>query len=213
MKTKRLVWIVALFLCSGTAPFVKAAPQQAHVKKASESASSFAFEPLDQWKAAVLAGNKTALMNFYSTDPVASAKTPQGVTQDPAEEPAFWSSLKSQGLDRLDPMVLEVKTPQPGVMSLVVRFEATLKTPDGEKQAIISGAQVWQQKLGEWKIVQTRRSDLRDKPAMRLPEPTKSNTALYPDPTEAPAEITIGAGRGLQRPQTRPARLRRELVL
>jgi Thioredoxin-like len=189
MKTTRFVWIAVLFLTSSLAPFAQAAPPQAHTSKVSESASSFAFEPLDQWKAAVLAGDKASLMNFYMTSPAATAKTPQGETQDPAEEPTFWSSLRSQGLDHLDPMVLEVKTPQPGVMSLVIRFEARLKTPEGEKEAVVSGAQVWVQKLGEWKIVQTRRSDLRAKPARRLPEPTKSNTQLYGDPAEAPSEI------------------------
>jgi thioredoxin 1 len=189
MKIMRLVWVVSLIFCLRLVPFAQAAPQKAHKSKVSESASSFAFEPLDQWKAAVLAGDKAALMNFYSTSPAASAKTPGGETQDPAEEPAFWSSLRPEGLNHLDTMVLEAKTPQPGVMALVIRFEARLKTAEGEKEGIISGAQVWMQKLGEWKIVQTRRSDLRPKPAMRLPEPTKSNTQLYADPAEVPGEI------------------------
>lgn len=189
MKTARLVWIAALFLSLRLVPVAQAAPQKKHVSKVSESASSFAFEPLDQWKAAILAGNKAALMNFYATSPAATAKTPAGETQDPAEEPTFWSSLRPEGLNHLDVMVLEAKTLQPGVMSLVLRFDAGLKTSDGEKQGIISASQVWVQKLGEWKIVQTRRSDLRAKPVMRLPEPTKSNTQLYADPAEIPGEI------------------------
>ncbi len=189
MKTPHLVWIVALFLCAPMVPIVQAAPPQARVAKASESAPSFAFESLDKWKAAVLSGDKAALTNFYSTAPAASAKTPQGETQDPAEEPAFWSSLHSQGLDRLDVKVLEVKTPQPGTMSLVLRFEAGVKNSDGEKTAVLSAAQIWMQKLGEWKIVRTQRGDLGAKPVRRLPEPAKPNTALYADPAEGPIEI------------------------
>ncbi|MBZ5643068.1 MAG: thioredoxin family protein [Acidobacteriia bacterium] len=190
MKTPHLIWIVAFFLCAPAVPVMQAAPQQSRATKASEGAASFAFEPLDQWKAAVLAGDKAALTNFYATSPAASAKTPQGETQDPAEEPAFWSALKPQGLDRLDVKVLEVKTPQPGMMSLYLRFEAGVKTSDGEKTGIISAGQIWLQKLGEWKIVRTQRGDIAPKPVRRLPEPAKPNTALYADPAEGPIEIS-----------------------
>ena len=62
-------------------------------------------------------------------------------------------------------------------------------TRDGEKSGIISGSQVWLQQSGEWRIVSTQRSDLVAKPVMRLPEPAKPNTQLYPDPERAPAEI------------------------
>jgi hypothetical protein len=142
MKTIYLGWIAAIFFCMQSAVIVQAAPQKAHAKKASETATSFAFEPLDNWKAAVLAGDKTALMGYYSTNPVARTKTPQGETLDPAEEPTFWASLKPGGLDKLDVKILEVKTLQPGVMALVLRIEADFKSGAGEKSAIISGAQV-----------------------------------------------------------------------
>jgi len=189
MKPIRLAWIVAFFLCAGLGVFAQTASQTAHAKKASEIASTFAFEPLDNWKAAVLAGDKTALANFYMTSPAARAKTPQGKTKDPSEEPAFWSSLHGGGLTRLDVKVLEAKTLQPGVKALVLRFETGVKTGGEEKAGLISGAQVWVQRLGEWKIVRTQRSDPMAKEFMRLPEPAKPNTALYPDPDEVPAEI------------------------
>ena len=189
MKNIKLGGIVAIFLCSQLAAFAQAAPPQAQTKKTSETAPSFAFEPLDNWKAAVLAGNKAALMSFYMTSPPARTKTPRGETLDPAEEPAFWASLKQAGLDRLDIKVLEAKTLQPGVLALVLRLEAGLRASGGEKSAVISGAQVWVQRLGEWRIVSTQRGDLMEKPAMRLPEPAKPNTQLYPDPDEAPAKI------------------------
>ena len=213
MKTIPLAWIVVLLLCSQPAVFAQAAPQQAHAKKTSATAASFAFEPLDNWKAAVLAGNKAALSGFYTTSPPASAKTPKGETLDPAEEPTFWSSLKPAGLDRLDIKVLEAKTLQPGVMALVLRIEADLKTSAGEKSAIISAAQVWVQRLGDWKIVSTQRSDLAAKQVRRLPEPAKPNIQLYPPPEEAPGGNFLGARRGRQGPQARPAGVRRKLVL
>jgi thioredoxin 1 len=189
MKISRLVWIAVFCICLPVSPYAQTAQPQVHVSKASEAMPAFSFEPLDQWKAAVLAGDMSALTNFYSTSPAASAKTPQGEIQDPAEEPAFWSSLRPQGLDRLDVKVLEVKTPQPGMMTLVLRMEAGVKTGDGEKIGVISASQIWLQRLGQWKIARTQRGDLGAKPVRRLPEPAKPNTALYADPAEGPIEI------------------------
>ncbi len=190
MKTIRLGWIIAIFLCLQPAVSAQPSPQKARAKKTSETAPSFAFEPLDQWKAAVLAGDKAALMGFYMASPPASAKTPQGETLDPGEEPGFWSSLKPMGLDRLDVKVLEAKKLQPGVMSIVLRAEAGIKTNAGENSFIVSGAQIWVQKLGDWKIVSTRRGDLVAKQLRSLPEPAKPNIQLYPPPEEAQAEIS-----------------------
>lgn len=102
----------------------------------------------------------------------------------------FWSSLKPAGLDRLNVMVLEAKTLQPGVMSLVLRIEADIKTSAGENSSIISASQVWVQKLGDWKIIATQRGDLVAKQLRRLPEPAKPNIQLYPPPEEAQAEIS-----------------------
>jgi thioredoxin 1 len=190
MKIIPLIWTGALFFCSQLPVFAQAAPQQAHAKKTSEAKPSFAFEPLDNWKAAVLAGDKAALTTYYTTSPPARTKTPKAETLDPSEEPMFWSSLKPAGLDHLDVKVLETKTPQPGVISLVLRIEAESKTSAGENSSVISAAQVWVQKLGEWKIVATQRGDLAAKEARRLPEPAKPNTQLYPPPEEAQAEIS-----------------------
>ena len=190
LKTIRIARIALLLLWSGSVAFAQTSPQQAHAKKASETAPSYTFEPLDNWKAAVLSGNKTALVGLYTTAPPARAKTPKGETLDPAEEPAFWSSLKAAGLDSLDVKVLEAKTLQPGVTALVLRIEAGLKTSGGEKSVVVSGTQVWVEKLGEWKIISTQRGDPAEREVRRLPEPAKPNTQLYPPPEEAQAEIS-----------------------
>ena len=190
MKIIRHAWIAVLLLCWHAAAFAQAAPQQSHAKKTSGTSASTGFDPLDQWKAAVLAGDKAALSGFYMTSPPARAKTSQGETLDPAEEPAFWASLKPSGLNRLDVKVLEEKTIQPGVMALTLRIEADRKTGAEEDSSIISCAQVWLQKLGDWKIVSTQRGDPAEKQARRLPEPAKPNTQLYPPAEEAPSEIS-----------------------
>ena len=190
MRTAYRSWIALVIFCTQAALIVRAAPQQPHAKKTSETAAPFAFEPLDNWKAAVLSGDRAVLAGFYSANPVARAKTPQGETLDPGEEPAFWASLKAGGLQRMDVKVLEVKTPQPGVMALVLRMEVDFKSGEGEKPAIISCSQVWVQRLGDWKIVSTQRGDPSAKQVRRLPEPTRPNTQLYPPPEEAQAEIS-----------------------
>ncbi len=183
-------WVFLAVLCLHAAAFAQSAAPKSGSRKTAASPGAFAFEPLDSWKAAVLAGDRSALQSFYTTSPAARAKTPQGETLDPAEESFFWSSLKPQGLDRLNIQVLEAKTLQPGVLALTLRMEAGLKMGGEEKSVIIGAAQVWVQKLGEWKIVVTQRSDPGAKQARRLPEPARPNTQLYPPPEEAPAEIS-----------------------
>lgn len=158
-------------------------------KAKAEPAGAFSFDPLNTWKAAVLAGDRAALMALYTTQPPARAKTPQGEMTNPAEEPDFWSALKANGLERLNVQVLEAKNVQPGVMALTLRMEAGIKQGGAEKSMIIGASQVWVQKLGDWKIIATQRSDPSDKQVRRLPEPARPNTQLYPPPEEAKSEI------------------------
>lgn len=190
MKTTRMTHIAALLTFSRIAVCAYASPQTPSARTTSERVSSFAFEPLDRWKAAVLSGDRAAIASFYTTSPPARSKTPEGETQNPAEEPEFWSTLRHDGLDRLDIKVLEAKTVQPGVMALVLRFEGGVRTSSGEKPGVVSGAQIWVQRLGEWRIISTQRSGFLEKENMRLPEPAKPNTNLYPDPAGAPAAIS-----------------------
>ena len=181
--------IVGLLLLLQLSAFVVAARQTAPRKRAQQTSVSSAFEPLDHWKSAVVSGDRMAIAALYTTSPPTQAKTPKGQTQDPAEEPAYWSSLHGAGLSRFDIKILEVKDLQPGVKAFVLRFEVVLRTPDGDKSGIVSGSQVWLQQKGEWRIVATQRGDLVARPTMRLPEPAKPNTQLYPEPEEAPVEI------------------------
>ena len=189
-KTIYRACAATLLVCSQFALHAATPPQAARSKRASASSASFQFEPLDNWKAAVLSGDKAALTNFYTTNPATRAKTPDGETLDPNEEPTFWASLKPAGLGRLDVKVLEETTVQPGVLALVLRFEGDLKVGREEKPVVVSASQVWVQKLGDWKIISTQRSGLAIKETRRLPEPARPNTQLYPPPEEAHAEIS-----------------------
>ena len=190
MRKVRLHYYLALIFFGYLAPFLHAAQQRANVEKSAEkTASSSVFEPLDRWKAAVVSGDKSALSGLYMKTPPALAKTPQGQTQDPAEEPGYWSSLRPGGLNHFDVKILEVKNLQPGVKAFVLRYELKFQTPSGEKSGVISGSQVWVQKLGDWRIVSTQRSALAENVPRRLPEPAKPNAQLYDDPANARTDI------------------------
>jgi len=176
MKLIRVSSIVALLVASQAAAFGQ------------QSASG--FEPLDRWKAAVLAGSQSSLAALYATTPPAQAQTPQGKTQDPSEEPLFWSALATKGISDLRPKVLEIQRPQPGVVELVLRIEIKLKTDSGEQPFVVGASQVWIQQGNDWRIAATQRSDPAPNPPRRLPEPAKPNTDLYAPPEEAQSEIS-----------------------
>ncbi len=176
MKLIRMISIVALLFASQVAAFGQ------------QSAS--AFEPFDRWKAAVLAGNQTALAALYATAPPAQTQTPQGKIQDPREEPQFWSALASQGLSDFQPKVLSISRPQPGEVALVLRIEFKVKSSSGLQPITVEAAQVWIQQGNDWRIAMTRRDGLTPSPTFRLPQPVKPNTALYPPPEKAEEEIS-----------------------
>lgn len=147
------------------------------------------FEPLNRWRADVLAGDKATLAAIYSTLPPARTQTQQGTTEDPNEEPEFWSALAARGLKTLNPKVLEIDKAQPGMVSLVLRIEVTFEENGARQEEVAPAAQIWAQQEGTWRIVKTRRGELAPNTPRRLPEPAVPNTDLYPPPEEAQAEI------------------------
>jgi thioredoxin 1 len=189
MRLTRPGWFVTLLLAGCLCAPVQAAVPQAAGKQPKGGSTSPVVQPLERWRSAVLAGDKATLTSLYMTSPPARAKTPQGETQDPGEEPAFWSSLRRLGLTTLDVKILEVKTLQPRVQSLVLRMQLKFQAASAEQSAIAEATQVWVQQDGAWRIIATQRSDLSAFVPRRLPEPAKPNPQLYPDPAEAPSEI------------------------
>src|SRR5271155_592190 len=63
-----------------------AGESSAPAKHSSVAKGPAAFEPLARWRAAVLAGDKTALAALYSSTPPAETKTSQGDSHDPNAE-------------------------------------------------------------------------------------------------------------------------------
>jgi hypothetical protein len=156
------------------------------------------FEPLDRWKAAVVAGDAVALRGFYISGSGAFAQTPAGRSQDPAaEETDFWSKLAAQGLAEINPKVLAETSKTPDAIQFVLRIEMTFRSAGAAQKSMVSAHQLWVRRDGEWRIFATGRSDLRALPAIRLPQPEVPNPHLYPSPDEAGQELTaaIGAAR------------------
>jgi thioredoxin family protein len=176
MNLSRMISVFALLLVSQAPAFGQ------------QSAST--FEPFDRWTSAVVAGNHTSLAALYTTLPPTQAQTPQGKSQDPNEEPMFWSALAAKGLSDFQPKVLSIERPQPGQVALVLRIEFKLKNGSSIQPITVEGGQVWIQQGNDWRIAMTQRSDLTPSPTFRLPVPAKPNTALYPPPEKAEVEIS-----------------------
>jgi len=167
-----------------------AASQKSLTGETKSSAKTPAFEPLEKWKAAVLAGDLAALSGLYSTSPPAVTITREGQTSDPAAEPHFWSALKGSGLTSLKLNVLEITSPRPGLQGFNLHIEVTVDSPSGPNQLIGSAMQYWANTGGSWQIIATKRGRLAP-PATppRLPQPALTNPHLYPEPEEAPADL------------------------
>ena len=87
------------------------------------------------------------------------------------------------------PKILEQATPQTGVTSLVLRIELNFQSKGESHKSIVSAAQVWVNNGGQWRIFVTQRSDVQASVTVRLPEPARPDTRLYPEPTDAHKDI------------------------
>lgn len=148
-----------------------------------------AFAPLETWKTAVLAGDKSTLSNLYSSNPPAKVTTPAGESSGPDEEAGFWSSLRAAGLKALDVKTMLRQTTPEGITELALRMYLTVQTASGPQDYVVSASQMWAKNGGTWQIVGTQRGDPGLRPKLTLPEPAVPNTNLYPDAAEAPKEL------------------------
>lgn len=177
----RICWLLAFLIAC-------AWPASLHARQTSHSSAS-GFPPLQEWKAAIVNHNHSALVALYSAVPPAVAKIPQGTAHDPSEEPRFWQLLESNGLESLNPKILQIERPQPDVAVLTLRIEMKLRTKSGMQPAVIEAAQLWERQSSGWRILETQRTDPAPDPAFQLPQPATPDVNLYPPPEDARAEI------------------------
>ena len=134
------------------------------------------FSPLDQWRAAVLAGDKTALEAFYSTDPVAKVQA-NGVRTNPDADVNFWLGLKARSMNLETVAVLD----RPKGTSVV--FKAEVQLANGQSLNVTDG-QMWRKQGEQWRVISVERAD-----APHLQQPSDMDKNIYPSDADAHVEI------------------------
>jgi ketosteroid isomerase-like protein len=147
------------------------------------------FPPVDDWKAAVIAGDQATLAKLYSRNPEAFAqmvKTRVALK----DEWAYWSALKRNGMTEFTPRVLEF-TNVDGKTRVLLRISAA----SGNMRLVAGVQQVWAHQADGWKIIASARDEFAVEEARRLPQPAAPNTNLYAEPPEAEKELHEGLAR------------------
>lgn len=152
----------------------------AFAQSAADSPSS--FPPLEQWKAAVIAGDAAALKALYSTNPAAEIETNR-VTQGADSDVNFWLGLKARSMN------LEIVRLKQGPGKASVIFKAEERMANGETMSV-TDAQGWRQQGDQWRIVAAERTD-----APKLAQPSDMKKNLYPPDADARAEIKDAEGK------------------
>lgn len=134
------------------------------------------FPPFEQWKAAVLAADSTALKSFYSTDPAAQIRI-ETVMHDASADTSFWLDLKPKSMSTEFVRLIV----RPAIASVI--FRAEVSGADGKKISLTDD-QVWQKQGDQWRLVASERTD-----APQLPQPANMKKDLYPANADARAEI------------------------
>jgi len=166
------------FLTSIILAVVFSAPHA--VGQTASSKSATLFPPLESWKAAVIAGNQSALKAMYSSNPPAQVATVSGDSSAEADI-AFWTGLKARRI-KLD--VQKSESPQPGVQQLLFQAEVHSGAPAGEHVVYVTEVQVWQQQSGQWRLLATKRTD-----PSKLEQPASTNKIIYEPWVDAHSEI------------------------
>lgn len=152
------------------------------------------FAPLEQWRNAVTAGDRSALVELYTTRPPAKVLVGKGNVESLNDELQFWAGLKSAGVTKFNPKVLSLETVE-NQARLVLRVQAV----HGNQAIFASMTQIWVQQLDGWHLALSQRSDFYADTGRRLPEPAKPNPVLYPDPQEAQSELTAALAEAKQK--------------
>ena len=145
-----------------------------------QAAKTAPFAPLEQWKAAVIAGNPGALKAIYSANPPAQIVTASGEAGADADV-SFWTGLKVRRL-KLD--IVNSESPQSGVQQVLLQAEIQSAASSPPHTVYVNEAQLWQQQNGQWKLAAIKRTD-----PTRLQQPLSTNKIIYTPGLNAHTEI------------------------
>ena len=141
-------------------------------------AADASFAPFEQWKAAVLTGDASALKVLYSTNPPAevSVKLVKGGADTDID---FWLGLKVRSI-KTEVVRNEMRH---GHISYIFRAEVQSGLLNGQTINVTED-QSWQQQGDQWRLVGVERTD-----SPRLKQPSDMKKNLYPADADAHAEI------------------------
>ena len=141
-------------------------------------AADASFAPFEQWKAAVLTGDASALKVLYSTNPPAevSVKLVKGGADTDID---FWLGLKVRSI-KTEVVRNEMRH---GHISYIFRAEVQSGLLNGQTINVTED-QSWQQQGDRWRLVGVERTD-----SPRLKQPSDMKKNLYPADADAHAEI------------------------
>jgi Thioredoxin-like len=146
--------------------------------------STEAFLPFEQWKAAVLAGDATALKAFYSVNPPAKVRANQ-VQVDASAEVSFWIALQARSL-KVEIVLMRSRADLENII-----FNASVVTGTGDGQTtIVADDQIWQKQGEQWRLRFATRTD-----APSLKQPSSMNKDIYPAGVNAHAELAAAEER------------------
>jgi Thioredoxin-like len=116
------------------------------------------FTPFEQWRAAVLAGDSSALGRLYSKAPGPQLTYLDRKPFPLSDELMFWSSLKANGLTGLGADLVQETEPQPNVHLLVLQLTLTFKPGTTPKKQFVALVQGWQKDGDHWSVVLVQRT-------------------------------------------------------
>lgn len=142
------------------------------------AAESTGFAPLDQWRAAVIAGDAAALKALYSNDPAAQVEA-NGVEGGADADISFWLGLKARS------MKIEIvrMTEHPGAEGVIFKAEVQTGLLNAETMNV-TDAEGWRKQGEQWRLVGAERTD-----APHLKQPADMKKDLYPANVDARVEI------------------------
>lgn len=140
-----------------------------------------AFPPVEQWKAAVLAGDAAKLRGLYSTSPAARVVQPVGEAGAETDV-AFWTGLKAR---RMKVELVQSESPQAGLQQVAFEAEIVSGAPGKTQTVYVIDGQLWQKQGEQWRIVATQRSA-----PSKLQQPLDTSKNIYVPGLNAHTEIT-----------------------
>jgi thioredoxin 1 len=120
------------------------------VSFARQFTTASSFPPFEKWRAAVLAGDSTALSALYTKSPAPEITGPGKKPVALPDEIAFWSAFKAQGLTNLTAQIVQQEQPTPDIHSIVVQLTLTMKQGGAAKKEFVAMQQNWFRQRDQW---------------------------------------------------------------